>query len=67
LKAFRTAFDFAIAVRFAVAVRLGPMLALAFRGFRLTAAFDRVIADDRVIGAFVLSAAARLAARFGPL
>jgi hypothetical protein len=50
-----------------VAVPFGPMLALAFREFRLRAAFDRVIAADRVIGAFVLSAAARLAVRLGPL
>jgi len=50
-----------------VAVPFGPMLALAFREFRLSAAFDRVIAADRVIGAFVLSAAARLAVRLGPL
>jgi len=66
-KTFRTAFDFTNAVRFVVVARFGPMLALTFRAFRLIAAFDRVIAADRVIGALARSAAARLAARPTPL
>jgi hypothetical protein len=58
---------------FMAAVRLGPMLTLAFLAFRLIAAFELVFrliaAFDRLIAVlpFDFSAAARLAARFGLL
>ena len=61
--AFRTEFDFV------AAVRLGPMLALAFLTFRLIAAFELVFrliaAFDRLIAALPFDFSA--AARFGLL